>query len=93
MATTSTGPSDGFFGNVKTEGADQMEHGAGGGTGPGDIAAVLRDLRFYQNDVEHAVHLVLDAQRDFCYPQTRQNILCQSFPKINPKNRFFGTFS
>ena len=88
-----SGPLDGLFRNIKAQGFDQVQAAAGGGTGAGNVAAVLRDLRFYQNDVEHAVHLGFDAQRGTMRPQTRLNILCQSFPKINPKNPIFRTFS
>ena len=34
-------------------GADQMEAGAGGGAGAGDVPAVLGNLRFHQYDVQH----------------------------------------
>jgi hypothetical protein len=34
-----------------------MESAAGGGTGAGDVAAVLRDLRFHQYNIKHFLHL------------------------------------
>jgi hypothetical protein len=48
-------PADGFFGNVKAEGADQVQPAAGGGAGAGNVSAVLGDLRFYENDIQHFV--------------------------------------
>ena len=34
-----------------------MQSATGGGTGAGDIAAILRDLRFHQYNIEHDFHL------------------------------------
>ena len=39
--------------DVEAQGPDQVEAAAGGGAGPGDIAGILRDLRFDQYDVQH----------------------------------------
>jgi hypothetical protein len=39
--------------NVEAQGADQVEAAAGGRAGAGDVAAVLRDLRFHEHDVQH----------------------------------------
>ena len=46
-------PPDGALGDVEAQGADQMEAGAGGGAGAGDVPAVLGNLRFHQYDVQH----------------------------------------
>ena len=46
-------PPDRVLGDVKPQGADQMQAAAGGGAGPGDIAAVLRNFRLHQYDIEH----------------------------------------
>ena len=32
-----------------------MEAAAGGGAGAGDIAAILRDFRLYQDDIDHKI--------------------------------------
>ena len=63
--------------------SDRHKPCAGGGTGACNIAAVLRDLRFDQNDVQHTDTPLKNAS----FP-----IVCQSFPKINLKNTFFSTF-
>ena len=52
MPVVQSCPADSFFGNVKTQGADQMQHSAGGGTGAGNVTAVLGDFRFMQYDIQ-----------------------------------------
>jgi hypothetical protein len=70
-----------------------MEPCAGGGTGPGDVAAVLGDLRFDQDDVEHiACHLVHLRGEGTIPPKLCLYIVSQSSLKINPKNANFATF-
>ena len=49
---------DGFFGNVESERADQMQCAARYGAGAGNIAGVGRDFRFNQNNVNHSVFLL-----------------------------------
>lgn len=44
---------DGAVRDVEAQRLDQMQHRAGRGTGTGDIAGVLRDLRRDENDVQH----------------------------------------
>ena len=85
MPVVKTCPFDSFVGYVKAKGADQMQPCAGGGAGTGDIAAVLRDLGLYQNDIQHDPHL-----RTFClsaadFPIRSGYIVCQTLSKINPK--------
>jgi hypothetical protein len=46
-----TSPSNGFFRDVETERTDQVQGAAGGCAGPGNVAAVLRNLGLYQNDI------------------------------------------
>ena len=48
-----SGASDSFLRNVKAQGSDQVQMAAGGSAGTGNIAAILRNLRFDQNDVQH----------------------------------------
>ena len=45
-----------FIRNVKAQRTDQVQTAAGGGTGTGDISAVLRDLRFHQNNIQQTLH-------------------------------------
>ena len=52
------GAFDGFFGNVESERADQMQRAARYSTGAGNIAGVGRDFRFSQNNVNHSVFLL-----------------------------------
>ena len=84
-------PADSLFGNVKPQGADQMQHCAGGGTSAGNVAAVLGDLRFMQYDVEQNVSP--RKPEHGLFPDARQLIVLQKFHKINPKIRFFSTFT
>ena len=88
MPVVQSCPADSFFGNVKTQRADQMQTCAGGGTSAGNVAAVLGDLRFMQYDIEQNVSPQL---RDF--PDARYHIVLQKFHKINLKIRFFSTFT
>ena len=48
-----SGPPDRLLRNVESQRADQVQLTAGGRTSAGDIAAVLRDFRLYQYDMEH----------------------------------------
>ena len=84
-------PADSLFGNVKPQGADQMQHCAGGGTSAGNVAAVLGNLRFMQYDVEQNVSP--RKPEHGLFPDARHPIVLQKTCKINPKNRFFSTFT
>jgi hypothetical protein len=75
-----TGPADGFFGDVKAQGPDQMESGTGGGTGAGDIAAVLGDFRLYQNNIQHGPHLRTSLSYS-CRSQNPLGVYCM--PKLS----------
>ena len=86
MPVIQTCPANGFFGNVKAQRADQMEHRAGGCAGTGDVAAILRDLRFVEHDIQHGIHLKLPVF------WKRPVIVVQNFPKIKAKIRNFSTF-
>ena len=55
-----------------------MEGTSGGGTGSGDISAVLRDLRFNQHNIEHFLHLGV--------PTYMYLILSENSNKSNEKN-------
>jgi hypothetical protein len=48
-----SGPADRFLTDVEAQRLYQMKAAAGGGTGAGNIAAVLRDLRFYKYNIQH----------------------------------------
>ena len=78
-----------FVGNIEAQRSDQVQPTAGGSAGSGDVAAVLRDLRFVQNDIEQEPHLA--------YPiylqKTCPIIVFQNLQKINPKKRNFSTFT
>jgi hypothetical protein len=52
-----TGTLHSLLGNVEAQRANQMQSAAGGGTGAGDITAVLWNLRFHQYNIEHFLHL------------------------------------
>ena len=51
------GPAHRLLTDVEPQRADQVEAAAGGGAGPGNVPAVLGDLRLYQYDVQQWVHL------------------------------------
>ena len=51
-----TRTADGLFGDVKAQRPDQVQTAACCGAGAGDIAAVLRYLRFHQNNIQHTHH-------------------------------------
>ena len=55
MPVVQSCPADSFFRNVKAQRADQVQHRAGGGTGAGNVATVLGDLRFMQYDIEQTI--------------------------------------
>ena len=46
-----------FVRNVKTERADQVQPGTGCSTGSGYCAGIMRDLRFYKNNINQAAML------------------------------------
>ena len=46
-------PLDGFFGNIEAQGSDQMKPASGGRAGPGNVTAVLGDLRLYKYNIQH----------------------------------------
>ena len=46
----------GFFRDVKAQWAHQVQAAAGSGTGTGDVAAVLGNLRFHQHNIQHFSH-------------------------------------
>ena len=52
MPVVKTGTADRLFGDVEAQGPDQVQPGAGGGAGAGDISAVLRDLRLHEHHVQ-----------------------------------------
>ena len=45
-----------FIADIKAQRPDQVQTAACCGAGAGDIAAVLRYLRFHQNNIQHAHH-------------------------------------
>ena len=47
-------PFDRLFADVEAQGLNEMEAAPGGGAGAGDVAAVLRDLRFHQYNVQQS---------------------------------------
>ena len=53
MPVIQSGPADSLLRDVEPQGAHQVEPAAGGGAGAGDIPAVLGDLRFDQDNVQH----------------------------------------
>jgi hypothetical protein len=79
---------DGLLGNIKPQRPDQMQPRSGSGTGAGNIAAVLRDFRLDQYDIQHLLTSYA-SQGKSC---VLSPIVCQNPRKINPKNVFFSTF-
>ena len=68
-----------------------MKPGTGGGAGAGNVAAVLRDLRFVQDDVQQDIFT--SNLRETAKPDACPYIVVQNFWKINRKNWFFSTFT
>ena len=69
-----------------------MQPAAGGGTGAGNIAAILRNFRFDQYDVQQC-----GSPRGYLSASAIRRIAClnivsQTFHKINLKNLVMGTF-
>lgn len=85
------GPLDSLFGDVKAQGADQMEAAAGRGTGPGNVAAVLWNFRLHKYNVQHC-----RSPRSFFAnghdPIHTTPIVRQIRHKINEKNQKYNIF-
>jgi hypothetical protein len=68
-----------------------MQHASGGGTGAGNVATVLGNFRFMQDDVQQNIftsNLCKTAWPDAC-----PYIVVQNIWKINRKNWIFSTFT
>ena len=61
MPIVQSRPAYRLFTDVKAQGADEVQPTAGGGTGAGDIAAVLGNFRFDQYDIQHVLALLFHA--------------------------------
>ncbi len=61
MPIVQSRPAHRLFTDVKAQGADEVQPAAGGGTGAGDIAAVLGNFRFDQYDIQHVLALLFHA--------------------------------
>ena len=69
-----------------------MQPAAGGGSGAGNVAAVLWNLRLHQHNIEHGLTSRADAfGADFPQPRSA-SIVCQTFHKINLKYGIISTF-
>ena len=76
MPVIKSGALDRAVGNVKPERFDQMQPRTRAGTGAGDGAGIVRNLRLHQNDVYHSAFLlhifsiltsiILSRSRFFC---------------------------
>ena len=53
MPVVQTRAPDGAVRDLEPQRTDEVQPAAGSRTGAGDVAAVLRNFRFDQNDVEH----------------------------------------
>ena len=88
-----TRPAHGALGYVKAQGADQMQPAAGGGAGAGDIAAVLRDLRLDEDDVQHGTAPFCAKCRGiFLHFTDTLPIVMQRKWKFNRKMGFFANY-
>ena len=85
MPVVQTGPFDCLLRNVKAQGADQMQAGTGGSAGAGNVASVLRDLRFDQYDIQHSAHLKRSITGK-AFPQACLLLLYSKFPVKSMKN-------
>jgi phage tail tape-measure protein len=47
-----TGTADRLLRDIEAQGPDQVQTRAGGGTGAGDVSAVLRDLRLHKHHIQ-----------------------------------------
>jgi hypothetical protein len=71
-----------------------MKARACGGTGPGDISAVLRDLRLHQHHIQQRFFTSMFLGNTAESSQfARFPIVCQTFWKINPKILNFTNIS
>jgi hypothetical protein len=66
-----SGPANRFLADVEAQRLNQMEAAAGSGAGAGNIAAVLRDLRFYKHNIQHGCPSL--AYRVTLYSKSRRN--------------------
>ena len=90
MPVVQSGPLDGLFRNIKAQGFDQVQAAAGGGTGAGNIAAVLWNLRLKEHDVQHDFHLASKAGHKA--PSFAPLLYAKVSRKSTQKTKFFQLF-
>ena len=87
MPVIQTGPADSFFGDIEAQRADQMEPGTGSGTGSGNIAAVLGNLRLMEYHVEQ-----VSSPQSKPFGTLATLLYCKTVIKSTQKFGFFQLF-
>jgi hypothetical protein len=67
-----------------------MQPAAGGSAGAGNIAAILRDLRFHQHDIQHENHLA--SKEGLNAPSFAFLLYAKVSRKSTQKTKFFQLF-
>ena len=57
MPVVQSRPAHGPLGDVKSQRTDQVQAASRGGTGAGNVAAILRNLRLHQDNIQQSHHL------------------------------------